>query len=255
MAARRGGAALAAAAVLLGGPSAHAAEALGPAYGARVAALPDWRGIWGAAGGPIFGDPAAGLAAFDSPDRDHPPYNPEWEARYQAALAARARGEVVDPVVKCLPHGMPRVMGPMPHREPNAEGVEFVLTPEQVWMTFEWGPQVRRIYIGQAHPPADELFATWNGHSVGRWDGDTLVVDTVGVMAGTYDRTGAPHSDQLRVLERIRRVDAATIEDQMTIEDPVAFTAPWRVVRRFVKRPEADTRLYDFSCLENPPRF
>jgi hypothetical protein len=69
------------------------------------------------------------------------------------------------------------------------------------------------------------------GHSIGHWEGDTLVVDTVGMNAGIYDRTGAPHSDKVHLMERMRLVAPDLIENQMTIEDPVMLTKPWKVTR------------------------
>jgi len=238
----------AAAALALATPLATAA-AFGPDYAAAIAGLPDWRGVWGYVGGPIFGDPGLAAGRNDTSVRDHPPYNAEWEALYEANIARRAAGEQIDPVAACLPHGMPRMMGPMPHPSARAEPIEFIVTPGEVWIITEWGPQIRRIYIDAEHPPAEELYPTFTGHSVGHWEGDTLVVDTVSIREGLYDRTGAPHSDQIHIVERIRMTDADTIEDRMVIEDPVAFTEPWAVTRSFYRKAPED-RLYDFSCLE-----
>jgi hypothetical protein len=214
-----------------------------------MAALPNWTGLWMPIGTLAFDqatlDPPGATAQVPG-DRIHPPYNAEWEAKYKAVLEKTLSGFFTDPLTYCLPHGMPRLMGGIPGP------MEFVATPEQTWITFEWGSQIRRIYTdGRGHPPEDELFPTWTGDSVGHWEGDTLVVDTVSMRDDTpYDRTGAPHSDQVHMVERIRLVDPNTLENQMTIEDPVAFTRPWTVVRRYRKAPK-DQRLIDVICLEN----
>jgi hypothetical protein len=84
------------------------------------------------------------------------------------------------------------------------------------------------------------------GHSVGHWEGDTLVVDTVSMKEGVFDRTGAPHSDQVHVVERIKRVGNQLVDD-VTIEDPVAFTRPWHVVRHY-DRAKPETRIGDLYC-------
>jgi hypothetical protein len=76
------------------------------------------------------------------------------------------------------------------------------------------------------------------GHSIGHWEGDTLVVDTIGMMAGIFDRSGSPHSDQVHTIERMRLIGPDRLEIRMTIEDPVMFTRPWQVTRTMVRRPE-----------------
>jgi len=212
------------------------------------AALPNWSGLWNPVGGLIF-DPGTadpkGNSAQQPGDREHPPYNPEWEAKYQAKLDHTLAGYFTDPITNCLPHGMPRLMGGIPGP------LEFVVTPEQTWIIWEYGPQLRRIYTdGRGHLAPDERFDSWNGHSTGHWEGDTLVVDTVSMRDDTpYDRTGAPHSDKVHLVERMRLVDPDTFENDMTIEDPVAFTRPWHVNRRYRRIP-ADTFVSDVVCNE-----
>jgi hypothetical protein len=216
--------------------------------GQALARLPDWTGLWMPVGALIFdlatADPP-GATAQTPGDRVHPPYNAEWEAKYQAVLDRTLSGYFGDPITNCLPHGMPRLLGGIPGP------LEFVVLPEQVWIVYEWGPQLRRIYTdGRGHPPEDEIFLTWNGSSVGRWEGDTLIVETIGMRDDTpYDRTGAPHSDQVKVTERIRRIDDNTLENSFVIEDPAAFTKPWHVVRRYRKRPPTE-RVFDVVCTE-----
>jgi len=174
--------------------------------------------------------------------RNHPPYNPEWEARYQKQLAITASGKSIDPTAACVPPGMPRVM-----TSPFA--LEFIIEPEKVTIIREYQSQVVRIYTDGSKLPADPE-PSFNGSSVGRWEGDTLVSETVGMREDTvYDRSMAPHSAALKVTMRLRKLDADTIENVMTLDDPVAFTKPW-VVRRTYKR-EAGWKMMEYVCEEN----
>jgi hypothetical protein len=213
------------------------------------AGLPNWTGLWNPLGGLIF-DPSTadpkGNNAQQPGDREHPPYNAEWEAKYKAKLDRTLAGYFLDPITNCLPHGMPRLMGGIPGP------LEFIVTPEQVWIIWEYGPQLRRIYTdGRGHPPEDEQFDSWTGHSIGRWEGDTLVVDTITMRGDTpYDRTGSPHSDKVHLTERMRLAAPDQLENAMTIEDPVAFTKPWQVNRRYRRLPPA-TFVSDVICTES----
>ena len=209
--------------------------------------LPDWSGVWNPHERNMF-DPTA----FDRPEnkgkgaqdiREFPPYNAEWEARYDKKLAENRQGLPTDPTASCRPGGMPRIMTtPYP--------MEFVIQPDRVVILHEISSQVRRVYTdGRKHPAPDDLDPTYMGHSIGHWEGDTLVVDTVGVKGDTvYDVSAAPHSDKVHEIERIRRISPTQIEDVMTIEDPVAFTKPWVVVRRYDKK---DWDIQEYVCEDN----
>jgi hypothetical protein len=139
---------------------------------------------------------------------------------------------------------MPRIMTtPYP--------MEFVILPDRVDILHEISSQVRRIWTdGRRHPPADELDPTYMGHSIGHWDGDILVVDTVGMRGDTvYDVSAAPHSDKVHEVERIRRISATQMEDVMTVEDPVAFTKPWVVRRLYDLKPGWEIK--EYVCEDN----
>jgi hypothetical protein len=211
--------------------------------------LPNWSGLWTPIGGLIFdlatADPK-GHATPQPGDRQYPPYNVEWGVKYEAKLNRSLAGYFTDAITGCLPHGMPRLMGGIPGP------LEFVVTPEMTFILWEYGSQHRRIYTdGRGHLPEEDRFPTWTGHSIGHWEGDTLVVDTVSMRDDTpYDRSGAPHSDQVHLIERISLVDKDTLENNMTIEDPIAFTKPWHVVRRYRRIP-SDTFVSDVICLES----
>jgi hypothetical protein len=212
------------------------------------AALPDWTGIWMGVGTTLFEQKAgaASLNANNPNARDFPPYKPAWEAAYTAFLNDVVKKEKFsDPLSLGYPGGMIRMMSP-------ARGLQFVLRPEQVWIIYE-RPDVRYIYTdGRPFPPKDELWPTFEGYSIGHWEGDTLVVETVSIRGGVpIDRTGAALSDSAHVLERIRKIDDRTLQSDITIEDPVAFTAPWKVTRRYTKRREQFPRMENVSSLEN----
>ena len=133
---------------------------------------------------------------------------------------------------------------------------EFAITPQGVWILTENGPNILRIYTdGRNHPKAEDLWPTYSGDSVGRWEGDTLVFDTVALRGWSekdaiLDRTGLVLSDQMHVVTRMRKIDDNTLEAQMVLTDPKALTQPWNVAKRYRKLP-AGTRAYDYACAEN----
>jgi hypothetical protein len=126
-----------------------------------------------------------------------------------------------------------------------------VLRPERVWIFIENGSQARHIYTdGRPHRRGRDAYLSYTGDSVGRWEGDTLVVETINVTPDIMiDRSGATLSAKARITERIRRLDENTMEDQFVIEDPVALTAPWKVRRLYKRVPNA--RIFDYACAEN----
>jgi hypothetical protein len=211
------------------------------------AALPDWSGVWMGTGTLFEQRPGGGTNPnADRTLRDYPPYKPQWEAAYGKFLEEVVRpGKYLDPLTLGYPAGMLRTMAP-------ARGIQFVVRPEMVWVIHE-RPDVRYIYTdGRKFPPADELWPTFEGYSIGRWEGDTLVVETVSIKGGIpIDRTGLVLSDEARVVERIRKTDARTLVNEITITDPVALTRPWVVTRRYTRRDEEFPRLESVSSLEN----
>ena len=144
----------------------------------------------------------------------------------------------LDPLTFCYPAGVPRVMllnlnTPM----------EVLQSSQQVHILFERHPLARRIYLGREHPVG--FPDSYMGHSVGKWDGDTLVVDTVALQAATWlDGAGTPHSDALHVVERFRRVDAGNLEVEFLFDDPKAFTRPWGGKKYYRFTPEAEVLEY-----------
>lgn len=169
--------------------------------------------------------------------KEVPPLTAWAEEKYKAAKPVFGPNKTTpkqsnDPVYGCFPPGLPRIyLHPKP--------IEIVQLPDEVIMMFEYDRIVRHIYTdGRPH---DEFLdpPLWMGDSIGKWDGDTLVIDTLGFNDKTWlDRAGLPHSDALHVTERMRRVDHETLTDDITIEDPKAFTKSWTAQTRFQLRPD-----------------
>jgi hypothetical protein len=225
----------------------QAAAASAP-KGTDLKGLPDWSGVWSMIGNTVFDretvQPPNAAAGITMGAREHPPLTPPWFERYTRNIAGVTDGTFPDPATFCgIPVGMPRMVN-------SPDGYEWVVTPKQVWMLTENSMGVRRIYTdGRKHPAKPPL--SYTGHSIGHWEGDTLVVDTVGMRGEPIvDRTGLQLSDQRHIVERIRRIDADTLEDQITVTDPLALSAPWRVVKRFRKNPPG-TYIFDYACAEN----
>jgi len=152
-----------------------------------------------------------------------------------------AVGETNDPAYECFPPGTPRVyLHPFP--------VELIETPGRVLMVFEYDHLIRQVYTdGREH--RTDLAPMWMGDSIGRWEGDTLVVDTTNFNdKGWLDRRGVPHSDQLHVEERFHLVDADNLQIDIRIEDPVALAEPW-VSQRFLMR--TDWQIEEHACKDN----
>ena len=147
----------------------------------------------------------------------------EWERHVAAEKAGTPIG---DAPTRCYPHGIPRMMAsPYP--------IQIIQTPGMLTMLHEVGHNIRYIYMDQQHPK--KLKPSFLGHSIGHWEGDTLVIDTVGFNDRTrIDEEGIVHSDKLHMVERLRKIDNGNaIENLMTIEDPAYFTQPWQARRTY----------------------
>src|SRR6266852_28503 len=147
-----------------------------------------------------------------------------------------------DPNLACLPHGVPRVMFvPLP--------MEIFQVPGKVLIYQEGGNEMRQIHLDRQHPKEFDTL-TYNGDSIGKWEGDTLVVDTIGMNDITWvDHVGLPHSEELHVVERIRRVDHDTLQDDFTIEDPKTFTKPWTAQQMYKLKPGWE--IAEYTCENN----
>ena len=175
-----------------------------------------------------------------------PPLKPEyvagWEAQQKEAKDADARGQpLFTDYVECLPDGMPAMMVAM-------FPMEILQTPGQVTIMQEAYNQVRRIYLNEPQIAIDDAEPGYWGHSVGHWQGDTLLVDTVGIKEKVRFR-GVPHSDQMRIHERLRLVTPDFIEDRITVEDPVYLTQPWSFAWAYKRLPHY--KMLEYVCDSN----
>ncbi len=125
--------------------------------------------------------------------------------------------------------------------------------PEMIALIFENQTTWRLIYMdGRGHPEDIMEYPEFSGHSIGRWEGDVLVVDTIGISERSWlDTAGHEHSAQMRLIERFKMVDNNHIEWTGTIDDPVFFTEPWSITRTFTRGTKADDRLMGYACMEN----
>ena len=209
----------------------------------------DFSGIWEQDQGVLFTDPTRGAASGNTPGHNAaanpPPFTPEYAAKYAAILDLAAKGVAVsDPTANCSPPGMPRLMiNPYP--------VEWIIQDKQVTMLTEYLSQIRRIYLdGRPHPDPEEDGLLFNGHSTGRWEGDTLVVETVNIRGETpLQSTGVPRSDKMRVVERIQLLAPDKMENQITMHDPVAFTRPYQSIRTYSRI--KNYQIVDYVCTNN----
>jgi hypothetical protein len=224
----------------------QAAPPAGPAQAKPLAAypkghyaalekLPDWGGVW------ILARPAPG-----SMPAARPVFKGQYLKDYQAwqKEVAEKGGEVAHHGSYCLPPGMPGIMavGQYP--------VEFMFTPGRVTTHHEAWMQWRNIYTdGRGHP--DDLEATFQGDSIGHWEGQTLVVDTIGIKESAALAQGMGHSKELHLVERIHQLkdDPDTLIDEMTVEDGQALEKPW--LRTFTFKRSRDLQLLEFECAEN----
>jgi hypothetical protein len=207
---------------------------------------PDLSGLWiiqsSRAGNPNFPgcepvpDEFANIAASLKPGL---PYQ-----KWAADLVQRRRTEqrVNDPVSNCLPVGPVRVYTwNSPHKLVQAPGLLVILS--------ELNASYRQIFT-DGRPLPEDPNPSWNGYSSGKWDGDTLVIETRGFRDGLWlDATGNPLTDAGKLTERLRRPDFGHLQIELTVDDPKAYTKPWSVKLNEVFK--ADTEMLDFICNEN----
>ncbi|HUK02703.1 MAG TPA: hypothetical protein VLW26_10530 [Steroidobacteraceae bacterium] len=170
------------------------------------------------------------------------PFKSEWEARQKAAHEADLKGQpLYSGYTQCLPDGMPAMMMAM-------FPLEVLQTPGQITIIEEAYNQVRRIYLGEKQIPIADAEPLFWGHSVGHWEGDTLVVNTVGVKENVRFRD-VPHSDQMQIDERIRLLTPDLFQDEITITDPVYLTQPWSFKWMYKRMP--GYKILEYVCESN----
>ena len=220
----------------------------------RLGAAPGEKGIWQPNGRPILAEPETdptikdgqGRGAFSGPPfpgkpkESEVPFQPWAKALYQYRET-----NLFEPHTRCKPSG-----GPRQFITPG--GIEFVDMPDlsTIYIIDQAGPQTfHAIYMdGRPHPK--NVTPSYYGHSIGHWEGDTLVVDSIGFNERFWmERQGAPHTDQLHLIERITRIDSNNIKIEVTIDDPGAYTRPWTT--GFFIRWTADDETMEYICQAN----
>jgi hypothetical protein len=244
------------------------ATAAAPALAQQQAGPPDfssnqagWVGVNG--GGPGF-EPVPGHLPPVSSDPAHP-FVPNGAGRQPTYRIADLTNPNLKPWVKehmkkdndevlagkiaftarssCLPAGVPGFMA-----YGGGNPVHFVQTPKQVWMVYSGDAQVRRIYLDVPH--SEHPKPSWYGESIGHYEGDTLVIDTIGLSAKTVvDPYRTPHTEKLHVVERWKMAaDGQAMDVTFTVDDPDAFNAPWSGTRRYRR---VEQPLLEEVCAEN----
>jgi len=237
---------------------------------ATLAKLPDFTGVWERSGVGGGGNPAFGTATPAAPRGDQPPAGnrggagpqrggrgngggsaaaggrgggPSFTPQYEAMRvdAARAPQPEDNSTANCLPPGMPGIMGqPYP--------MEFLLTPGKVTIVIEAYTQVRHIYT-DGRPLPEDPDPKFFGTSVGHWQGDTLVAETVGFNDHVQLARGVPHSDKMKIVERFRLMDPDTMSIETTITDPGILAAPYTTTGTL--RRHRNWTISEYICEEN----
>ena len=211
-----------------------------PPQSGAAKAIADLSGIWASRpGGDI---PGFGFT------REAPPMLPWAEERYKAAREGTRNPfdhpkDEVDPNISCIPVGPTRIF------TIAGRPIEIIQAPSRVLLLFEWDHEMRRIYTDGRKMP-DGYPPSYMGYSTGLWDGDTLVVETVGLNDLTWiDSLGHPHSDALRIVERFQRVNHDTLEINFLFDDPKEYTKPW--VGKTILRLRPDWEFLEHTVCED----
>jgi hypothetical protein len=207
----------------------------------RFDALPDWSGLWTSAGGGTMFGAAPGGAT--------PRLTAAAAATLKAAAALSAKGiEYDENLSQCGPPGFPRWLV-IPFLR------EFIVRPEQTWLSSETVNNVRRIYTdGRDHPPLADRYPLYYGDSIGFWNDRQLTIHTTQLMARSMGRGQPAQSEQMETVEVWRNLTPDIIEAGVWIYDPTLYTEPWFFTRRYRRVPNADKalRMNYWHCGENP---
>jgi hypothetical protein len=205
---------------------------------ADLAKLPDWSGVWN----PKITDQDRQVKT------NPPPWTPKAAAQVEKMFAEEKAGRPPPIFVNCLPEAMPSWM------LVTHNAMEFLFTPGRVSILGESdGNRLRRIYTdGRGHPDDGEL--TFHGHSIGHWEGDTLVVETVNVLPQTYlavsEAVGVPNNGDMKIIERMHLAEPDILHDDLEILAPHVLTAPWKTTRIFFRQRARKFDIVEGVCLQ-----
>ena len=209
------------------------------------AAAPSIEGDWGH----YFATPgqAAPDPKLSPPPAPPPPLKPEYLKAYQehqaAAKAADEKGEpLAGNSVACLPDGMPQMMFAI-------YPLEILVNQGRVTVIEEAYSQVRHIHLDQLQSKIEDTAPGYFGHSVGHWEGDVLVVDTIAIKESVPVGRDVPHSDQMRITERIHLASPDVLHDEITINDPKVLEHPWSFTYAYRRLP--GYQMLEYVCEDN----
>ena len=230
----------------IAGGGGRAGGAAAPRGGGANAAAPAARGR-GPLPAPTRAAPTSDGSAGRAPDAAK--LTPEYMAKWEVIRKSRMSGSYeYDNTANCLPPGMPGMMA-------MAYGMEVMQSKDRITFFSELNDALRRVYLdGRKPTPAILDDPTYAGYSTGRWEGDTLVVETVALNDATFIEGFSPHSDEMTITERIRLVEPTLLEDQITVRDPKALLEPWSITRRYRKASPPNDQLREFACAEGLKR-
>lgn len=178
------------------------------------------------------------------PPGGEPPFREPYKSQYQATLKRKADAEaagtpLADPSTLCLVEGMPTIMG-------AHYALQILQSPGQITVLAEFMQQTRRIYLDEELPPIDELTLGYNGYSVAQWKGKVLEVKTIGIR-DDVKFMHMPHSEEMTITERIYLTADNLLKNEITIEDPVVFTRPYKFTYGY-KREDNDYKIMEYVC-------
>ncbi len=202
-----------------------------------IAKLPDWSGSW---------MPSLQVE-YSEFDKNPLPWNAKAQAQIDFLKKESDAGRPKLILWGCFPHGMPGFM------IINHNFIEFLFTPGRVTMLGEVdGNRLRRIHTDGRQHPADPD-PTFHGHSIGHWEGDTLVIDTVGispqVMLAPSETVGIPNNGDMHIVERIRLRSQDVMENTITITAPKVLTKSWTSTRTYSRRPGPENSIAEAQCV------
>jgi hypothetical protein len=219
-----------------------------PIAAPATAAEPDISGVWEIYPDPFAGDENTFLelpVPGDGPKLKEP-YATEWRTLRANREAMLKEGTpLADPSTRCLPEGMPMIMGAI-------FPLEILQTPGRITVLAEFLTQTRRIYMNRELPPLEDINPSYYGLSSGRWEGDTLVVTTRGVQEDVRFFE-IPHSREMVITERIRLTGPDLMENEITIEDPENLLEPYRFTYGYRRNPSYE--MMEYFCDREDPLF
>jgi hypothetical protein len=206
--------------------------------------VPDWTGLW------VWNSNRGFLFDPDTPQGvvTTARLTPEYQRKLDEEIARINEGIEYDPISSCAPPGHPRWLA-IPFLR------EFIVTPDQTWLSSETVNNVRRIYTdGRDHIPEVDRYPLYYGDSIGFWNNQALTIHTNQLRAGIYQRGNPEYTDQVETVEIWEKVEDRTVEVDVWVYDPPALVDPWYVKQRYSKITDDDKqlRIRYWDCLENP---